>query len=98
MPFAEFKKRPLVVEAALIADIIEAWREDPDSLPEWFLEARQGDVVHVKPDGVHVATKEGMMFGGPDSYLIRGVKGELYPCGGDVFSETYVPVKKRAKK
>jgi hypothetical protein len=28
----------------------------------------------------------------PGNWLIRGIKGELYPCRADVFAETFAPV------
>ena len=36
-----------------------------------------------------VETLEGTMRGKAGDYLMRGVHGELYPCDGKVFSETY---------
>jgi hypothetical protein len=36
-----------------------------------------------------VETLEGKMEGKSGDYLIRGVKGELYPCRKDIFEETY---------
>lgn len=32
---------------------------------------------------------------GWDDYIIKGVKGEFYPCAKDVFEETYKPVVKK---
>ena len=29
------------------------------------------------------------MRGEKDDYLIRGIKGEIYPCKPDVFAKTY---------
>lgn len=40
-----------------------------------------------------VETKEGLMMGKKGDYLIRGVKGELYPCDKTIFHETYDEVK-----
>ncbi len=42
---------------------------------------------------LYAVTKDGNMKAGPDDWLICGVKGELYPCGPDVFSATYEIVK-----
>lgn len=39
-----------------------------------------------------VETLEGTMHGNAGDYLIRGVKGEYYPCKPDVFLATYEPV------
>ncbi len=36
-----------------------------------------------------VATPEGLMQGDAGDYLLRGIKGELYPCKADVFEATY---------
>ena len=46
------------------------------------------------PYEFEVQTLEGTMKGNPNDYLIRGVKGELYPCKPDVFSETYEEVER----
>ncbi len=39
-----------------------------------------------------VETLEGTMHGNAGDYLIRGVKGEWYPCKPDIFEMTYEPV------
>jgi len=36
-----------------------------------------------------VETLEGVMTGKPGDYLIRGIKGELYPCDAEVFKNSY---------
>lgn len=38
-----------------------------------------------------IPTLEGEMKALPGSYIIKGVKGEYYPCRKDVFMETYEP-------
>lgn len=40
-----------------------------------------------------VETQEGTMRGKAGDWLIRGVKGEFYPCSDDIFCQTYEPVK-----
>ncbi|WP_285908048.1 hypothetical protein [Pseudodesulfovibrio pelocollis] len=42
--------------------------------------------------GVHIETLEGTMTGGEGDYIIKGIKGELYPCKPDVFEATYEAV------
>lgn len=39
-----------------------------------------------------IVTLEGIMEASPGDYIIRGVKGEFYPCKPDIFTETYEPV------
>lgn len=42
--------------------------------------------------GLLIPTLEGVMLGVQDDYIIRGVKGELYPCRPDIFETTYEAV------
>ena len=39
-----------------------------------------------------VETLEGTMKGKPGDFLIKGIKGELYPCDKHIFMETYEEV------
>jgi hypothetical protein len=39
-----------------------------------------------------IKTLEGPHIASPGDYIIRGVKGELYPCKPDIFEATYEPV------
>ncbi len=36
-----------------------------------------------------IDTLEGIMRGSRGDYIIKGVKGEIYPCKPDIFIETY---------
>ena len=44
------------------------------------------------PRLVMIDTLEGRMAAGLGDWIIRGVKGEFYPCKPDVFEATYEPV------
>lgn len=44
------------------------------------------------PDYLVVPTLEGNMRADRGDWIIRGVKGEFYPCKPDIFSATYDPV------
>lgn len=39
--------------------------------------------------GLKIPTLEGDMFASVGDYIIKGVKGEFYPCKPDIFSQTY---------
>lgn len=39
-----------------------------------------------------ITTLEGAMSASPGDWIIRGVKGEFYPCKPDIFESTYEPV------
>ena len=41
---------------------------------------------------VEIPTLEGTMRCGPGDWIIRGVKGEIYPCKPDIFEATYEAV------
>lgn len=41
--------------------------------------------------GVVIHTLEGDMTAGYGWYILKGVKGEFYPCRGDIFAATYEP-------
>lgn len=39
-----------------------------------------------------IPTLEGLMTAMPGDYIIRGIRGEFYPCKPDIFEATYEPV------
>ena len=44
-------------------------------------------------EGVSIDTLEGEMMADFGDYIIKGVKGEFYPCKPDIFEMTYEPAK-----
>jgi hypothetical protein len=89
---AKFRKKPVVVDAFQWTGSNEQ-AEDP----EWIVEAIHDGTVwfidtctpRVK---VAIRTLEGVMIAAPGDWIIRGVKGELYPCRPDIFEATYEQV------
>jgi len=50
-------------------------------------------IDHSKVDGgLIIKTLEGEHLASKDDFIIKGVKGEFYPCKPDVFELTYEPV------
>jgi hypothetical protein len=45
--------------------------------------------INNSPDGLFIVTLEGTMIANKGDYVIKGVKGEIYPCKPDIFRETY---------
>lgn len=43
----------------------------------------------VDMDGLKIYTLEGVMRAAIGDFIIKGVKGELYPCKPDIFKQTY---------
>lgn len=88
----KFRKKPVVIEAVRVADILDA--EAPDDLPVWVEAAVQAYTLQIIPTTgtIHIRTPEGVMRGGRTDWLIKGVSNELYPCKPDIFDATYEPV------
>lgn len=43
----------------------------------------------VKKEGLTIRTLEGLMKAEVGDYIIKGIKGEFYPCKPDIFEITY---------
>lgn len=51
-----------------------------------------GDFIHDAMGlAILIPTLEGEMRAGPGDWIIKGVKGEFYPCKPDVFAAVYEP-------
>jgi len=50
-----------------------------------------GTVCYPEDGTMLIRTLEGEMVARPGDWIIRGVKGELYPCKPDIFAATYEP-------
>lgn len=77
-----YRKKPVEIEAIRVPD--EGGEFTPDEV-HWL-----PDGVERTPDGsVFIHTLEGIMEARPGDWIIRGVKGEFYPCKPDIFAATY---------
>jgi hypothetical protein len=88
----KFRKKPVEVEAMLIAHIIKMANSDSaawDAIPDWVTDNMSNGTLLVLNDHVEISTLEGVMRGEKDDYLIQGVKGEIYACKPDIFEKTY---------
>lgn len=89
----KFRKKPVVIEAWQFhgnrTDVIHS------AMPEWFRAAlRDGTAWYQGGERPYytIATLEGEHRADVDDWIIRGVKGEIYPCKPDIFALTYEPV------
>lgn len=87
-----YRKKPVEIEAFPVDEAIEAASRDWEAMPEWLRDSYENGGVLFLPDAVEILTLEGTMRGGRGDYIIRGVRGELYPCKPDIFEQTYDPV------
>jgi hypothetical protein len=68
--------------------------EPVDLTSEWQACTKLPVTVHVrsqKPGEKHISTREGITPIEPDDLIMRGVQGEEYPIGREIFSRTYRP-------
>lgn len=77
--------------------VIEAFQFGEEKPPDWFDKACESGVVQVcvNEDGdmcAEIETLEGTHRANIEDYIIRGMKGELYPCKPDIFAMTYEKV------
>lgn len=87
---AKYRKKPVIVDAMLCADIIDAMDHSWLALPKWVKDAYDEGVIRVVThDYFLVRTLEGSHTASRSDMLIKGVQGELYPCKPDIFKETY---------
>ena len=83
------KKKPVIIEAELISDLIMYATNHWDKLPDWVKENYgKGKMLFIS-NHIEISTLEGTLRGEKDDYLIKGIRGEIYPCKPDIFKETY---------
>lgn len=88
----KYRKKPVVIEAWKVEDLVDAaihhWAKLPEPVRAKY---KEGKILFI-PCGVEVLTLEGNMKADIGDFLIMGVKGELYPCKPDIFAATYEEV------
>jgi hypothetical protein len=81
----KFRKKPVVLDAWLFDGSYESYAAVPSGgIVRWFSSGPSG-----RPACVEVQTLEGTMTAWAGDWIIRGVKGEFYPCKPDIFAATY---------
>lgn len=85
---AKYRKRPVVIEAWLFDGTFDSYKAISVALgsPDKFYFAEMSGGAHTE---IEIRTLEGTMRADPGDWIIRGVKGELYPCKPDIFVATY---------
>lgn len=74
-----FRKKPVVIEAV-------QFKGNFDELASFV----GGDANFTNGELV-IATLEGALHASDGDWIIKGVKGEFYPCKPDIFAATYEP-------
>jgi hypothetical protein len=82
-----YRKKPVEIDALRLTPGTDDWKDVCD----WIAGAG-GHPSMVGKGAVEIETLEGVMRADPGDYVIRGVKGEFYPCKPDIFEATYEAV------
>lgn len=95
-----YRKKPVVIEAVQLQ--WSNWSEMCTHAGVGKLKDGKPEGRYIGPDGqplpdgefsneigLVIPTLEGVMVARQNDWIIRGVKGELYPCKPDIFEATY---------
>lgn len=77
----KFRKKPVVIEAV-------QFNGNFDEIEEFV-----GGDAEFRDGKLLVATLEGPLEASNNDWIIKGIKGEFYPCKPDIFKATYDQVK-----
>lgn len=100
---SKYRKKPVVIEAIQLR--WATWVDVCKFADVGKLEDGKPTGCYIGPDGTPlpdgtcseemgllIPTLEGLMVARQNDWIIRGVKGELYPCKPDIFEATYEQV------
>jgi len=80
-----YRKKPVVIEAV-------KWDGDLTTVEPLLVGSTRDQIEQDFLDpSLVISTLEGKMTANVGDYIIKGVKGELYPCKPDIFEQTYDP-------
>lgn len=79
----KFRKKPVVIEAVQYTG---------RNLVEIIMWSNAPEIEEEFTGGLTIRTLEGDMRANVGDWIIKGVKGEFYPCKPDVFEATYEQV------
>lgn len=91
----KYRKKPIEIEAfQFYGDLINS--DGELCCPKWAAAAYEKGILHYSaldstspPCELFIYTLEGEQHVSIGDYIIKGVKGELYPCKPDIFEATY---------
>lgn len=79
---AKYRKLPIEIEAEQFTE------ETKNQVFNWISCTVEPIFINGKP-AMKIQTLEGNMIAHIGDYVIKGVKGEFYPCKQDIFEATY---------
>lgn len=82
----KFRKKPVVIEAQQLTVF------NLEELEQWCGGSIKGLRLPANQRVIDIQTLEGEMRAQIGDWIIKGVKGEFYPCKPEIFAMTYEPV------
>lgn len=82
----KFRKKPVVIEAIQWDGTHESYSSIIDFTNGLVFKR---DDLDFKRSYLYINTLEGELLISPRDWVIKGVKGEFYPCKPDIFEATY---------
>lgn len=80
----KFRKKPVVIEA------IQWTGNNVDEILGFIL--AKASAYRPVGNSIAIETLEGTMIADRSDWVIKGIKGEFYPCKSDIFEATYEKV------
>jgi len=81
---AKFRKKPIVIEA------VQFKGNNLDEILDFAGDPMQKRISEgIAPETLMIRTLEGIMTADKDTWILRGVQGEYYPCDPEIFEQTY---------
>lgn len=84
----KFRKKPVVIEARRFD---QQSVEGGEALADWCRGRLRGTKLMYEDRVIRIDTLEGEIEASFGDWIIKGVKGEFYPCKPDIFDLTYEP-------
>lgn len=85
----KYRKKPVIIEAV---QFNKEMLNNMFNQEQWLVDSYEIDVLYITGNNeLWVKTLEGDHHVSEGDYIIKGVKGEIYPCKPDIFVMTYEP-------
>lgn len=81
----KYRKKPAIIEAIQFFDDAETLSKISDFMNDEI----RVDYKNPKQPVLKIRTLEGEHIANIGDYIIKGIKGEFYPCKPDIFKMTY---------
>lgn len=81
----KYRKKPVVIEAVQWDG---TW-ENAAEIKKFSSDVFEQHDLDFKRQYLYIKTLEGIFIISPNDYIIKGVKGEFYPCKPDIFEMIY---------